>query len=951
MERIHHTPHLLSLQSKQSSLKSGTALSSESGSVFFAIMGAVAVVAILAVSVSTFMKGPLSTAVKLTKLNSAESSMQIAAQVAVMGTASQANNGDCDHDGLVEPMEWRAATSEPIPIGGGLIPLALGTSKKDPWGTEYGYCVWDHYVTDTCAAADGSSNPAKRLHGAPTSLEAQSLPVIAIISAGPDKVFTTTCRSFTAADTNSNGVLTDSVDLPLVSKALSTDDDIIMQQTYTEALAASGGLWQLKATDPAVATISKNVEVTGRGSFSQGVILPSSSLLTCDAGSAGVMAKNSAGTGLQICDGTNWITFGGGTIDDLSDAITNYTGTGSTGKQSTSSMFFGEGVGATAIAGANSNVGIGTSSMKSLTSGAGNVAVGTSALQDVTTGTYNVGLGLQALQSQTTGDSNIGIGVQTLRATTTGSQNIGIGKQVMSSNITGGGNIAFGFQPLIANTSGNYNTAIGFMTLYGNTTGTNNFAVGFQTMYVNKIGSYNIAIGDAALKGNNAANKNVAIGYQSQLNTNNYVTTSTDTLNTSVGNQALYGSGGNNTGNTAIGAGSMYSTSTGSYSVAVGQDAGRSTTTGASNVAVGYQANYSTLGGSNNVSVGYQAGYANAADYNTAIGSGAMYSLKRGTNVTAIGYQALYYVNDTSTVTSLDNVAIGARALRGSSTAANNTGISNIAIGSQSLLSNTSGNANISIGSATMGANTTGSYNTSTGSQALGQNSTGAANTAIGYQSLYTTTAGFNTAIGYLAGYGGAANTTPNTTGTYNTFVGNMAVASLNNPTNSTALGNGSVITASNTIVLGNTAITQIRAQVTSITAISDKRKKKDIEESELGLSFINSLRPVQYRYNNGDDTLRFGFIAQETESVLPKDMKPLVGKEAGLALVNHDADKDQTYHMAYGELTAPMVKAVQEQQTMINNLIKITASLGAILAALLTYIIMDRIKSRTAAK
>ena len=58
---------------------------------------------------------------------------------------------------------------------------------------------------------------------------------------------------------------------------------------------------------------------------------------------------------------------------------------------------------------------------------------------------------------------------------------------------------------------------------------------------------------------------------------------------------------------------------------------------------------------------------------------------------------------------------------------------------------------------------------------------------------------------------------------------------------------------------------------------------------------------------------MRYGFIAQETESVLPDNLKPLVGKQSGLALVNHDHDKAQTYHMTYGELTAPIVKAIQE--------------------------------------
>ena len=40
--------------------------------------------------------------------------------------------------------EWREDLTKPFPTGGGLIPMSIGISKKDPWGTEYGYCVWDH---------------------------------------------------------------------------------------------------------------------------------------------------------------------------------------------------------------------------------------------------------------------------------------------------------------------------------------------------------------------------------------------------------------------------------------------------------------------------------------------------------------------------------------------------------------------------------------------------------------------------------------------------------------------------------------------------------------------------------------------------------------------------------------------------------------------------------------
>lgn len=164
---------------------------------------------------------------------------------------------------------------------------------------------------------------------------------------------------------------------------------------------------------------------------------------------------------------------------------------------------------------------------------------------------------------------------------------------------------------------------------------------------------------------------------------------------------------------------------------------------------------------------------------------------------------------------------------------------------------------------------------------------------------------------------------------------------------NSTAIGANSLITTSNQVVLGNANITEIRAQVTSITAISDLRKKKDVAESELGLSFINSLRPVQYRFNNGDDTLRYGFIAQETEKALPEKVKQLVGrKNNGLALVNHDNDEDGTYHMSYGELISPLVKAVQEQQRQIEELRLLVIIMGSLLmVGLCAFLLHDKYK------
>lgn len=293
------------------------------GNIFLAIFGAVAVAGVLSASVATFMQGPLKGSVQLSRQSRAETQMNIAGQMAIMATTN-AIGADCDSDGMVEALGWRLPGSAPSPVGGGLLPMELGISKKDPWGTEYGYCVWDHgaaILSPTCQTA-GANN---RLEGVNSS----NYPVIAIISAGPDKTFSTTCRPFstgaTRADVNNNGVLTDATDLQLVSKTAGTDD-VIFVKNYEQASLLSGGLWTLKAGDPAQATIGKNLEVaggasfTGTGSFKRlaassndylevlnGLKLASpSGIATCSATNNGALRLDAAGTGIEMCGSAGW---------------------------------------------------------------------------------------------------------------------------------------------------------------------------------------------------------------------------------------------------------------------------------------------------------------------------------------------------------------------------------------------------------------------------------------------------------------------------------------------------------------------------------------------------------------------------------------------------------------------------------------------------------------------
>jgi hypothetical protein len=59
--------------------------------------------------------------------------------------------------------------------------------------------------------------------------------------------------------------------------------------------------------------------------------------------------------------------------------------------------------------------------------------------------------------------------------------------------------------------------------------------------------------------------------------------------------------------------------------------------------------------------------------------------------------------------------------------------------------------------------------------------------------------------------------------------------------------------------------------------------------DPDLGLDFIEKLKPVSYRFNNGDETERYGFIAQDLEQALPASLRGTIEKsnpEHALALI-----------------------------------------------------------------
>jgi hypothetical protein len=332
----------------------------------------------------------------------------------------------------------------------------------------------------------------------------------------------------------------------------------------------------------------------------------------------------------------------------------------------------------------------------------------------------------------------------------------------------------------------------------------------------------------------------------------------------------------------------------GGYNFFAGTNAGNLTMTGTYNTASGYYALYSNTTGNNNTASGFLALYSNTTGgYNTASGSYALYNNTTGNDNTANGYQALY-----SNTTGGYNTASGYLTLY-----SNTTGSYNTASGYQALASNATGYQNTASGYLTLYSNTTGGYNTASGYQALVSNTTGTGNTASGYQALISNTTGTgNTAIGINAGES-------NTTGSSNTLLGAHSNVSAGGLFNATAIGYYATVSESNRVRIGNTAITQIGGQV-AWSNLSDIRSKEDIEDIGYGLDFIKALRPVQFRMKTGDGRTDFGFIAQDIEGLLGD----------GYSILGIGGDAERTLSLRYTDFISPMVKAMQEQQEIIER-------------------------------
>ena len=94
-------------------------------------------------------------------------------------------------------------------------------------------------------------------------------------------------------------------------------------------------------------------------------------------------------------------------------------------------------------------------------------------------------------------------------------------------------------------------------------------------------------------------------------------------------------------------------------------------------------------------------------------------------------------------------------------------------------------------------------------------------------------------------------------------------------------------------------------------TPLSDINKKKDFEQSEIGLNAILGLKPTLYRMKSdeSENEKELGFIAQEVKEFIPQ------------AYVESGEDEDKFIGLNYNAIVAALVKGMQEQQAQIEEL------------------------------
>jgi len=564
----------------------------------------------------------------------------------------------------------------------------------------------------------------------------------------------------------------------------------------------------------------------------------------------GVFTKTDGGSVVEVGSG------GGGGLE--SDAKQNtLAGTSAGSSVSTSAIgynsFFGYHAGKD-YAGTRSTA-VGHGALKTNYNGLNNTAIGATALT-LATGSQNTAVGANVALSTTSGSRNTFIGAAVGYFNTTGSDLVGVGYQTLFNNTTGTHNVAVGREAGKQITTGTYNTLIGNWA--GNsgtndlTTGSNNILIGKNASASAATVSNEVTIGDTNITKFRVPGLNFTV--KDSTATEGHVLTVD--ANGEAGFAAASGGGGV----TVQEEGSSLSTS-GSTLNFVGNliTASGSGDTKTITVAGDWDVSQATTNNNQATVAGYLAG--------NALTDGSTDSVDHGSYVTLYGHRA------GQSITSAHNVT---------------------AIG-YCLKSLTTGTGNSGLGAYSLTSCTTGGYNTGIGTGALSQGTTASRNVGLGHQAGAAITTGSNNIfLGERAGF--TETSTDITTGSNNILIGRQAIASS--------------ATVSNEITLGNSSTATIRSNTQTISSLSDRRDKTDINILDLGLNFVKSLNPVKFKWetrdgNGKDGSYEAGFIAQDFQQIQKENDADYLG-----LVMDQNPDRLEA---SYGKLVPILVKAIQE--------------------------------------
>lgn len=345
-----------------------------------------------------------------------------------------------------------------------------------------------------------------------------------------------------------------------------------------------------------------------------------------------------------------------------------------------------------------------------------------------------------------------------------------------------------------------------------------------------------------------------------------------------------------------------------SWSLVIGLNAANALTTANNAIVIG--ASYTSA---SHIDQSIQIGHfsstrlSDQSQANTSVGNSNL-NVHKARSTVALGN----YTVDLSGFYVLDSVAVGTYALRGwndpllpgNDEQDNLTLVErNVAVGSSAMTGNIPTSYGTAVGYMAMG-NAMGEFDYSValgaqamhnltanitqsvalGAYAMRQGLSGAHSAAVGYSAMEQSGGSFNVAVGAWAlqgvgeVYQNVAVGTNALTGSpgsdSNTAVGFQTMRNLTDVVNSTALGANATVTGSNQVQLGGTGTTTYAYG--AVQDRSDIRDKAEVRDTQLGLEFVLSLRPVDFKWDMREDYIDWASYPVRPEELRSPPTAPL---------------------------------------------------------------------------